>query len=77
MSIFAIADTHLSLSCDKPMDVFSGWENYVAKIEKNWKAIVNENDVVVIAGDISWAMDIEDAKEDFAFIDSLTGEKSS
>ena len=36
MSIFAIADTHLSFGTDKPMDSFPGWNDYVGRIEKNW-----------------------------------------
>ena len=52
MSLFVIADLHLSLGCDKPMDVFSGWEGYVSKLEKNWTRLVKEQDTVVVAGDI-------------------------
>lgn len=55
MALYAIADLHLSLGTDKPMDVFRGWENYVDRLEKNWRALVTEEDTVVIAGDISWA----------------------
>lgn len=75
MSLFAIADTHLSFSTNKPMNVFRGWDNYVERLEKNWRAVVSEDDTVVIAGDISWAMKTEDAKEDFAFLNSLPGRK--
>ena len=75
MSIFALGDTHLSFSCNKPMDIFGGWQNYEERIEKNWKRVVDDKDTVIVAGDISWAMDIEDAREDFAFLESLPGEK--
>jgi len=75
MSLFAIADLHLSLGCNKPMDVFTGWQNYTEKLEKNWRSIVNEDDTVVIAGDISWAMKLEESEKDFAFIHSLPGKK--
>ena len=76
MSLFSIADLHLSLSCDKPMDKFgSRWTDYTAKIEKRWKSVVTDSDTVVVAGDISWATDIEDAVLDFSFIDSLPGKK--
>lgn len=75
MSLFAIADLHLSFGSDKPMDVFDGWQNYTVRLEKNWRAVVNDDDTVVIAGDISWAMKIEDAVKDFAFINSLPGKK--
>lgn len=75
MSLFAIADLHLSLGCDKPMDVFEGWQDYTNRLEKNWKAVVNEKDTVVIAGDISWAMKLDEAVKDFDFINSLPGYK--
>ena len=69
MSLFAIADTHLSFGTDKPMDVFSGWQDYEKRLEKNWNAVVTERDTVVIAGDISWGM------EDFRFLNKLNGTK--
>ena len=75
MSLFAIGDTHLSFSCNKPMDIFRGWEDYENKLRKNWNSIVTPRDTVVIAGDISWAMNIEDAVEDFRYLDSLNGTK--
>lgn len=75
MSLFAIGDTHLSFGTDKPMDIFSGWENFEQKLEKNWRAIVKDGDTVVIPGDITWGMTIEEALEDFKFLDSLPGEK--
>ena len=76
MKIFAISDLHLSESCDKPMDVFGGnWENYQQKIQENWKNLVSEDDLVLIAGDISWAMKLEDAKPDLEWIDRLPGRK--
>ena len=76
MKIFAISDLHLSNSCDKPMDVFGGhWENYTEKIKENWKAKVSNDDLVLIAGDISWAMKLDEAKADLAWIDELPGKK--
>ncbi len=75
MSLFAIADTHLSFGTDKPMNVFRGWDNYVERLEKNWRAVIDDDDTVVIAGDISWAMKTEEAKKDFAFLNSLPGRK--
>lgn len=75
MSIFAIADTHLSFGTDKPMDSFPGWNDYVQRIEKNWNKIVTDNDTVVIAGDISWAMNFDELKADFDFINKLNGQK--
>lgn len=75
MSIFAIADTHLSFGTDKPMDSFPGWNDYAHRIEKNWNNVVSQNDTVVLAGDISWAMNFEELKADFEFINRLNGEK--
>jgi hypothetical protein len=76
MSLFCIADLHLSLGANKPMDVFEGWEDYTQRILKNWNSIVSEGDTVVIAGDISWAMKLEECYEDFSFINScLNGNK--
>lgn len=75
MALFVIADLHLSLGEDKPMDVFPGWRDYVQRLEENWRKTVGPEDTVVIAGDISWAMKLEDCKKDFAFINALPGEK--
>ncbi len=70
MSLFTIGDTHLSLSVDKPMDIFKGWTDYTDRLKSNWNSIVGENDSVVIPGDISWAMNFEEAKKDFAFLNN-------
>lgn len=75
MALYAISDLHLSLAADKPMDVFRGWSDYVLRLENNWKRIVGEEDTVVIPGDISWALRLPDAREDFKFIDALPGKK--
>lgn len=76
MAIFALSDLHLPLGNDKPMDVFgAGWDNYVGKIEYNWKKIVKDTDCVIINGDFSWAMYMEESLADFKFIDSLPGKK--
>lgn len=75
MSLFAIADIHLSLGTDKPMDIFKGWSGYVDKLRENWESTVSDSDTVVIAGDISWGMSLEGALDDFRFIDSLPGQK--
>ena len=75
MSLFAIADLHLSLGTDKPMDVFRGWKDYVQRLEKNWRSLIGTDDVVVIGGDISWGMSLEQAAADFAFLDALPGRK--
>lgn len=75
MAIFAISDLHLSLSCDKPMTVFRGWDNYVERIERNWKRLVGPEDTVVLPGDFSWGLKLEDTLEDFRFLHSLPGRK--
>ncbi len=75
MSLFAIGDLHLSFGSAKPMDIFSGWENYEKRLEKNWRALVKAGDTVVIAGDLSWAMGLDGALKDFSFLHSLPGEK--
>ena len=76
MAIFVIADLHLSLgSADKPMDVFEGWQGYLPKLEHNWRTLISPQDTVVLPGDISWAMNLEDTREDFAFLNSLPGQK--
>ncbi len=75
MAVFAIADTHLSLSTGKKMDIFSGWSDYESRLESNWRRLVKDGDTVVIPGDISWCMTLEEGLEDFAFLDSLPGKK--
>lgn len=75
MSLFAIADTHLSLGTDKPMDTFEGWENYTTRLKDSWNKLVTPDDYVVIAGDISWAMSLKDLYNDFDFINKLNGKK--
>ena len=75
MSVFVIGDLHLSLSIDKPMDVFGGWIDYMTRLEENWRESVKPEDTVVVAGDISWAMKLEDLQKDFDFLHSLPGRK--
>lgn len=75
MALFVIGDTHLSLSVNKPMDVFGGWQNYMQRLEENWKAVVQPEDTVVIPGDVSWGMSMEEAKADFTFLHQLPGKK--
>ena len=76
MSLFVIADLHLSSDGSKSMEVFGPrWKDYQEKIEKNWRAVVDPEDTVIIPGDISWGMRIEDALQDFRFLDSLPGRK--
>lgn len=75
MALYVIADLHLSFGVDKPMDVFPGWENYTRKLEKNWRNLVKETDTVVLAGDFSWAMKLEEAVADFTWLHNLPGKK--
>ncbi len=75
MALYAIGDTHLSLSCNKPMDVFGGnWENYVDKLLEGF-SVVEPDDTVVLCGDLSWGMSLEQAEADFAFLNRLPGRK--
>ena len=75
MAIWTMADLHLSLGTDKPMDDFYGWKDYVHRIEASWNESVGPEDTVVIPGDFSWGTDFEHALPDFKFIDSLPGKK--
>ncbi len=75
MALFVLSDPHLSLGCDKPMDVFGGWQNYVERLSASWQRLVKPEDTVVMPGDISWAMKLENCTEDFAFLNSLPGRK--
>lgn len=76
MAVFIIGDTHLSGAVNKPMDVFGGaWENYIDKLKNNWQKTVAADDTVIIAGDVSWAMSLDEALCDFKFLDGLPGRK--
>ena len=75
MSLFVIADTHLSLATGKTMNIFNGWSDYEQRLEKNWRAIVTDNDTVIITGDISWSMSLEEGLADFEFLNNLPGRK--
>ena len=75
MSVYAIGDTHLSFSVDNPMDIFKGWDDYAQRIENNWQHLITNDDTVIINGDISWAMGLEQAEKDLAFLNKLNGTK--
>ncbi len=76
MKIWALSDLHLSYDGNKAMDVFGdGWEDYMVKIKENWQANVGKDDIVLVSGDISWAMRIDEAKEDLEFLSKLNGTK--
>ena len=75
MALYAMGDLHLSLSSNKPMDVFGdGWKDYVRRIEAAF-AQLNDDDVTVLCGDLSWGMSLQESLEDFRFIDALPGKK--
>lgn len=75
MALYAIGDFHLALGKDKPMDIFGdNWANHAEKLKAAFASLTPE-DVTVVCGDLSWAMGIEDAKEDFLFIHNLPGRK--
>ncbi len=78
MAIFTIGDLHLStnISTNKSMEVFGKrWQGYVSKLKRNWEAVVSDGDTVVIPGDISWALKLEEALSDLSFLNSLPGQK--
>lgn len=76
MAIYTISDLHLSLGINKPMDIFGvNWENHDKKIAENWLKKVNENDLVLLPGDFSWAMYLEDTILDFKYLNKLPGTK--
>lgn len=76
MKIYAIGDLHLALSTDKPMEVFGPkWENHVTRLTACWKQLVTDKDIVILCGDLSWAMKLNEAKVDLDFIDQLPGKK--
>lgn len=76
MKVFAISDLHLSVNNPKPMDIFGPtWEGYIDKIFADWEEKVSENDLVLLAGDFSWAMKLDETKEDFDMLKGLPGKK--
>jgi predicted phosphohydrolase len=76
MKILAIADLHLSSSSNKPMDIFGErWSNHMEVLFKNWVKIVDDQDVVLIPGDISWGMRLDEAKADLDRLEKLPGQK--
>lgn len=75
MSIFTISDLHLSFGTDKPMNIFRGWDNHTERLYSNWKRLVKPCDTVVLPGDFSWALKMEDSLADFEFLEKLPGKK--
>lgn len=76
MSLFAIGDLHLSFAIEKPMDIFGGqWENHTQKIKDAWAEMIQDEDTILIPGDISWALRLDDAHMDLSWIEDLPGKK--
>jgi predicted phosphohydrolase len=77
MALFVLSDPHLAIANgSKSMEAFgSRWQDYISRMEKNWRTVVGENDTVILPGDISWAMTLDEALKDFAFLDRLPGRK--
>ena len=74
--IYGIGDLHLDYSKEKPMDVFGDhWIDHEEEIFKNWEALVEDDDLVLLPGDISWALKLEEAYYDLIRIDNLPGKK--
>lgn len=75
MALYAIGDLHLCLSAQKPMDVFGGaWTGYMDKLKAGMD-VITENDTTILLGDLSWALSLEEAGEDFGWINQIPGRK--
>ena len=75
MALFAIGDPHLSLTAQKSMEIFGGkWVGYTDKLKAGFR-VVGPEDTVVLCGDLSWGMSLEEAREDFAFLNALPGKR--
>lgn len=76
MSIFVIGDLHLSFSVEKPMDIYGGqWVDHTQRVKDNWMAHITAEDTVIIPGDISWGLRLEEAMADLEWIHELPGKK--
>jgi predicted phosphohydrolase len=75
LAVYTIGDLHLSLGGNKSMESFAGWQDYVSRIERNWRATVAPEDTVVLLGDTSWAVKPQELEPDLRFIESLPGQK--
>ena len=76
MALYTISDLHLGFNVEKPMDIFGDkWKNHCGKIKKNWLEKITDDDMVLIAGDISWSLKEEDSKYDLDWINELPGKK--
>lgn len=76
MALYAIADLHLSFSSDKPMDIYgAAWKNHTERVKEAWQSKINQEDTVIIAGDISWGLRLSEAMADLEWIHQLPGKK--
>lgn len=76
MNVYSISDLHLDINNTKPMDIFGPvWNNYLDKIVDSWNSLVQDDDVVILAGDYSWAMKLDEVVPDFDFLKNLKGTK--
>lgn len=76
MALYTIADLHLPLGIDKPMDIFGhAWAGYVDRLQYNWQRKIKPGDTVVLPGDFSWATYLEQSEKDFEFLHGLNGRK--
>ena len=75
MSIYAISDLHLSFGSDKPMNIFRGWDNHTEKLKANWNRLVKADDTVILPGDFSWGLKLNETLSDFKFLEGLNGKK--
>lgn len=76
MAVYAISDLHLSAASNKPMDVFGDiWREHDVKIKNNWNSSISKDDYVLLAGDISWGMKLDEALPDIEYIHNLNGKK--
>ena len=75
MSLFVIGDAHLSFGVQKPMDIFAGWENHWQLLETAWRARIAPEDTVVLAGDTSWGISLDEALPDLQWLDALPGKE--
>ena len=75
MSLWVIGDLHLSFGVEKPMDIFAGWEHHGERLYEAWHRCIQPEDTVVLAGDTSWGMTLEEALPDFEWIQALPGKQ--
>lgn len=76
MALYTISDLHLGFNVEKPMDIFGDkWKDHTEKLKKNWMEKINDDDTVLIAGDISWSLKADDSKYDLDWINELPGKK--